>query len=231
MRKEGEVRIYLALSTIGLLMMLCLPLIGSTGELYLWQRAVVAALLLACNAMGASMAFRPNWSSGCLRIGARPEEERPSASKPFVGHHPDCPTFADHVLVIGGRRLCAGCLGLGAGCLLCIPLVSIVLLDRSQVAPLGGALLVAGVVLVGMNLFESIHGPRSVWSHVLLNALFPLAFLLITLGALTISGELMNGIWAILLSLLWIETRKVISRDHHAAICSECPSTCKSFTR
>jgi hypothetical protein len=133
------------------------------------------------------------------------------------------------VIVVRGRRLCAGCLGLGVGCGLSIPLTPLVLLALNY--ELGSVLLLAGLLVVCTTLIGSVYGTAGVRCHVLLNALLPLSFLLITMGALNVSGEFINGLWAILLGLLWIETRKVTSQDRHAAICSECPSPCKSFSR
>ncbi len=223
--KEG--RVYMALSAAGLLMMLCLPFIGGKGELHPWQRGLVAVLLLICYVAGAVMAIRPGLARGSADISGQEEKARPPPFRSFAGHHPECPAFADHTLSFRGKRFCAGCAGLAAGCLLSVPLVPILFIDLP--GECGAALLVVGTVIVGANLIEWPHGAWGVRSHVLLNALLPPSFCLMAIGALSVSGHFINGIWAVLLGLLWMETRKVVSKHRHASICSLCPEACKSY--
>jgi hypothetical protein len=226
---DKEVRIYLVLSLVGLLMVLFLPFMGKAGELAQWQRYLLLVLFMACYALGLSMALRPNWWPGSRKekdATADDDGRRPR----FIGHHPDCPDFADHVVHIGDRTYCAGCLGLGLGCASSIPLSVIVLLilPPFEVA-VAASLLVLGSALVALNLAESLHGSRYKTAHFLLNFFLPIAYLMIAAGVLAITGMFLNGLWVLVLGLLWTDSRKVLSQYHHQVICRDCPRPCKCF--
>jgi hypothetical protein len=146
-----------------------------------------------------------------------------------IGHHPDCQRFRDHTMVIGDRIRCSGCLGLGLGCLIGLLLIVSYLAEPNSVIGQGAALVAIGLVLVLTNLVETAHHSQSPVWHMMANALLPIGFVLVTVGAAESTGKVAVGLLAVVISFLWLETRIHISDWKHAEICRKCDLECRSY--
>jgi hypothetical protein len=61
------------------------------------------------------------------------------------------------------------------------------------------------------------------------NAILPVGFVLVTVGAAESTGKVAIGLLAVLISFLWLETRIHISDWKHAEICRKCGRECRSY--
>ncbi len=128
-----------------------------------------------------------------------------------VGHHPDCESFKDHIIVTKGKIFCCGCLSLALGSAIAIVLM-VLLMFFSGISPLSGPPLFAlGLSFVALAFVETgIHCRRG--AHMLVNILLPVGFLSITVGVSVATGNMALGLVAVLISILLLDTRITISR-------------------
>ncbi len=146
-----------------------------------------------------------------------------------IGHHPDCERFQDHVVAIGGRAYCGGCLGLALGSVIALVLM-VAYLPGSSISPDAGLFIVlSGLILVAIALFETAIHSRIGSLHVLANIVLVVGFLLITVGVSGAAGMGAMGLIAVLISYLFLDTRIRISEWKHGEICGKCGQDCKSY--
>jgi hypothetical protein len=137
------------------------------------------------------------------------------------GHHSDCSGFTNHEIRLGGKRICAGCLGLLAGSLIAITFSVAQTILNIPVHPLSGPL---GLAFVATGLAYSVVIPRS--SPVLrtaLNAFLVTGFALIYLVLRSVRGL---GLMGISLGIFWMYTRIRLSRWSHERLCAGCDEPC-----
>jgi len=137
------------------------------------------------------------------------------------GHHKDCEEFINHEILIGGKRVCAGCLGLLAGSILAVAITSHQFVQGYAVGPLSGYL---GLAFVVSGLAYSILAPGSPSGfRTLLNALLVTGFALVYLSISSARGL---GLLGISFSVFWMFTRIRISRWSHDRPCAGCEEPC-----
>lgn len=231
MRSGRDFTIYVFLTIAAALLLLLVSLVGPGGsDLPSNERYIVALAFIACCIFGMVVSLRPR----CHRFGkgARKSDlsrSNPSQGRRLIGHHPDCGSFDGHVIAIRGRRYCGGCLGLALGSLAAaIIMVVLIFIDWAPQS-IGLPLLIAGLGLVALALAETAHhlGPGAI--HVLMNAALVIGFLLTVVGVTTATQSGGYGLIAIVLCLLWMDTRVQISDWKHARVCDDCPQGCKSY--
>lgn len=213
--------------------MLMMSLLTSTPEsVQSSSRLFVGISLTFSFLLGISLALRPRW---LLRIVRGREEKGLSASSPnggrrFRGHHPDCNSFNDHVIEIDGRKVCAGCLGLALGASVSILLtIAYAGYQWTLIPDWPGVLVIIGLILVTINLIETYVPNRSTGLHISSNTLLVIGSCFVTIGVLEESGSAINGVLAIIISFLWLDTRIRISNWRHVETCSRCSEKCKVF--
>ena len=146
-----------------------------------------------------------------------------------VGHHPDCDSFETHVIPIGTKKVCGGCLGLALGSSAAIVFMTYYLFGV-MVAPAQGPWLVLfAVILVLIAFVESAMHSRLGKVHVLANALLVIGFFLMTIGVSSATGSGVAGLFTIMICLLYMDTRIRISEWNHANICQKCGRPCRSY--
>jgi len=133
------------------------------------------------------------------------------------GHHPPCDGFRGHEIQVGGKTLCAGCLGLIVGSITALILIlSPHLFSNSPIL---------GVSLISIGLLHPLVGGRPPMLRLSLNALLPMGFALALLSSCRVGG-LPLGFLTLGFSLLWMSTRIELSRWEHEAVCLNCPGPC-----
>lgn len=77
---------------------------------------------------------------------------------------------------------------------------------------------------------ESLRQHRRPMLHLLANSLLAPGFALIVIVTLQTTGQLIDGLFAILLCFLWMDTRIQLASWHHYKLCTKCSDTCKSYS-
>ena len=142
------------------------------------------------------------------------------ASIKFEGHHPTCGNFFSHVLKLGRKTYCAGCVGLVTGAVFSLigcPFYFFGGLHEAAYTPffwfgfisVTFALLQYHIFIVNSGVF-----------HFFLNALFVLGTFLIFI----VVNEKNSAVGVFLLPLIvyWVMTRVTLSKLEHKKICSTC---------
>jgi hypothetical protein len=131
--------------------------------------------------------------------------------------------------MLRGKCYCSGCLGLALGC--CVAAVAMALLIFVEWPPesLGLPILLLGLAFVCLSLAETAVHLRLKAFHVLANIMLVIGFLAAVVGVAVGTQNGGYGLIAILLCLLWMDTRVQISNWKHAHVCHKCPQDCKSY--
>jgi hypothetical protein len=205
------------------------------------RSSVAAAFALVCM-VGLSMALSPNWIGRVFRqaphgpppgadgldLGDGGDDGMPRRAR--VGHHPDCDRFDGHRLRRGEGALCAGCTGLAAGSVAGIALAiaySIVPFSIEGVST--RALLYGGIALVLADLVTDLVPGRPAAAHATLDALMVVGAFMATVGTLVSTRSLGYGLLAVLVAVMWVDTRVTLSAWRHIDTCGRCPEACKAY--
>jgi len=195
------------------------------------EKVVVAALFVFLCVLGILFALRPNW----LKTRVLTEDKNKTnnvneGKRGFCGHHPDCSVFEHHRIICGKKTWCAGCLGLLFGCIMSILSMMLYVLVPLKLSLLVIRLLFFLGLLVIMILYaESVLPRRHAGVHVMVNVLCILGFFLVTVSVVELSGDIVYGFYAMLLCVLWLDTRIHLSQWHHSRLCHRCPQSCKVY--
>jgi hypothetical protein len=221
---------FVLLSAIGGVCVVIIGLLGSSHvEADAWGKLLVGTPFILSCLVGISLAFRPSWIGGRIKGRESSPVEKRNASRRILGHHPDCDRFKGHVVEMGGRTVCTGCLGLAIGAMISIFLMlayMIIPLEFSSSSPY--LLFTAGLAMVALCLSEATF-TKNRFIHVLLNILLILGFFLIVMSVFQLSGKPIYSWVVIIISFLWLETRIQIANWRHDRICSSCSEDCKIF--
>ena len=180
-----------------------------------WALFTVIALL------GAIATVLPHRCTPTLRI---PPDLPPTRSTNIFGltvvhgHHADCGHFDNHELIMGDKRVCAGCLGLLAGAAATIPIATAHFIYGAQIPKVAGYI---GLALVAIGLGHKVLPLRVPPSlSVLLNALLVTSYALILVA---VNGERSVNLMAITIAVYWTYTRIRLSTWSHDQTCGRCP--------
>lgn len=221
---------HLLLSALASAIMLSFALVGtaSSNDLTPIERmAVVSAFIMICTLGMLSALDLVSFARGKEQL--IPRERGRARSGPMrVGHHPDCEGFRGHTIGLRGRTYCCGCLSLAFGSGIAICLMAMLMLF-TNIAPTNGPYLVLlGLLIVAISFLEAwVHRQR--WTHILANVLLPVGFMLMTIGVTVATGDGALGLVAVLISILFMDTRISISRWKHEDICRRCCRECKAY--
>ncbi len=201
---------------------------GEGGSLSSWERAVVGLVFAAACVFGILRSTRPS-AFKFLQGATSVHGHGNGNGRSRAGHHPDCDGFNSHVIEVGSRKRCAGCLGLAIGSALGLASVPGYLLINAGSAGLAAMVAIAGFSLVAVAIIETAVVHRSAKVHVVANAVLVLGFAAVVYGTTDLSSSLYVGLLAVLLCYLWLDTRIKISETRHARICAACTQDCKAY--
>jgi len=137
------------------------------------------------------------------------------------GHHSDCKALSNHEILLGEKRICAGCLGLLAGSFIAVILTATQAIQRMPIPLQFGYL---GLAFVAAGIVYSVVIPGSPpFLRTVLNAFLVTGFALVYL-VLTSVRDL--GLMGISLSIFWMYTRIRLSRWSHERLCTGCDEPC-----
>jgi hypothetical protein len=146
------------------------------------------------------------------------------------GHHPDCEDFTDHVIKIKSTILCPGCSGLALGCVISILLMCSYIVYPLELQQIHSYILVfLGILFIVLNYGEMLIPARIPYFHLISNIFLVISFFLIILGILHLTGNMVYGLLAVLMSYLWLDTRIQLSVWRHSLVCQNCNESCKIY--
>ena len=189
---------------------------------------------------GLSLALSPNWigrvfrqaphgpTPGAAGLGEDDDDGMPRRAR--LGHHPDCERFDGHRLRRGEGALCAGCTGLAAGSVAGIGLsIALALVPLGLDDAWARALLYGGIALVLADLVTDLVPGRPAAAHAALDALMVVGAFMAVVGTLWSTRSLGYGLLAVLVAVMWVDTRVTLSSWRHIDTCGRCPEACKAY--
>jgi hypothetical protein len=221
---------YLILSSLAAMMLLIGSWMGpwTGGTLTYEDRLIVGLAFVGSCVIGIILSLGPNRLHP-LRKNARRNDSRGNVDRAWIGHHPDCGTFGDHLIGINGHRYCAGCLGLALGSVISLAFIVLYLLVPPVDVPMGRWLVVIGMCVVTICMVEVAWHPLVPSLHVLFNLTLPIGFLVVIVGVTSSSTDVMLSLIAILICFLWLDTRIQISDWKHSKTCGTCDRSCRAY--
>jgi hypothetical protein len=225
---------YLILSTIGAALIVIIILLETSNiqDINNIDKLLISiAFVLSC-VFGISLAIKPNWIQKISNRNTKPETglQTKTKSRERQGHHPNCNQFKSHTIQIKNKIHCAGCIGLLLGGIISIVLVVIYLAFLSEIPFLVFQIfIISGFALISFNYLEIKLPVRNPRIHFVSNTLLIIAFLFVVIGMFHLTGNVLLGIFGVLFSFLWLDTRIQLSEWHHQSICKNCIEDCKEY--
>jgi hypothetical protein len=210
-------------------MLLIIALNGNqqSHQITFLDKAIVSTAFMASCVLGIVLSTRPRF---LRRKGTEPPSIQDNPGRPsYVAHHPDCGSFDDRIVSIGGRKYCGGCLGLMLGSAIALVLAFVYLFAPSMDAGQGLLVFLLGMVMVSFCLVGVSSKRRGNWSHFAANPFLVLGFFLVVIGALGATGSVPYGLMAVVICFLWLDARIQISEWRHARTCRSCGRDCRLY--
>jgi hypothetical protein len=195
------------------------------------DKILIASIFITCCLLGISFTISPNWIRRYRTQKTKREKNQAiTANRMFQGHHPDCSLFQKHTLFWKNKTWCAGCLGLLIGlCASIIFMITYLFTTSTPPKMISSLLILLGVFICMFVFFEVVYRNNHPLLHVFSNSLFAPSFFLITINVVGLTGNIVFGLFTILLCFLWLDTRIQLSSWRHRSLCMKCPESCKMY--
>lgn len=234
MSTKNNVKSYVLLSIMGAVLILLILLMNTSDPptIHKFNKLFIGGIFISSSLFGLSLALRPNWIRRIMKRSSRNLNHRihQMKTRKRQGHHPDCKHFKSHTITLNYRTLCAGCTGLALGSTLSIFLTLIYLIFFDEL-PQNIIFLftVIGMLLIAIAYVEIPLPKRRPSVHMMSNIILVLGFLFVIVGVFQVTGNIMYGIFAVAISVLWLDTRIQLSNWRHTLICKYCNNSCKAY--
>ena len=236
MNQKMLVIYFLTLSTIGATLIVIVNWLSPLNvyTIHIFDKIVVAlAFILSC-LFGITLAFWPKWIKRLINKEGHDilEKDPETKKRKHQGHHPDCEPFKNHTIKIKNKILCTGCTGLAIGSIVSILLMgAYISLPLPNGLPLTGLniLIMLGLALVFQNYIETVSTTRNVLLHLISNIFLIIGFFFVVIGIFQLTGRITYGIFGVIISFLFLDTRIQLSLWRHAKICKDCSENCKVY--
>ena len=225
---------YLILSVIGALLIISVSQLASSnaGTIDIFDRIIVGVFFILSCISGVFLAKRPNQIKRFIKQGEYGKSKKHSQSKirKLQGHHPDCEQFKSHTIGIKDKILCSGCTGLLIGSIVSIFLMGFFIVFPNRIkSTILQFFIILGIILIALNYIETVIPLRNTLLHLISNTLLVISFFFTTIGMFRLTGSVVYGIFGIILSFLFLDTRTQLSKWRHAKICRDCNENCKVY--
>ena len=234
MNQRRNIFLYLLFSVLAAVLIIIMVIFTPSNSPFIpvTEKIGVAGIFILCCLFGISFAIRPNWVRRSLQKTNYEENHKSDEEKrPFQGHHPNCPTFKNHTVLLHGKTWCAGCLGLLLGiCASVLFMILYTLINFTFTKMISYVFLGIGLFFLSTVYLEVFYRRKHPMIHVFSNSLLPSSFLLVTIAVEATTGNVLFGFFSIVLGFLWLDTRIQLSNYRHRQLCSDCPKPCKMYT-
>jgi hypothetical protein len=244
LRLSFDVFLYYFLISISFLGLCLLPILTfnnshtSTTLIYTpLQRALVGLIFGGICLLGIMAAIFPSRCSQMLHLG-RSKNSSYFRSKNNIkedkmrirGHHPTCDNFSGHIIQLGDKTYCAGCLGMIIGAVIAI-------LGSLFYFSTGLYLKEAALIIFWLGFFGVAGGllhftlfNLSGIFRLFFNILFALGSFFLFIGIDMITNNLALDLYVLALIIYWIVIRIMVSQQKHQKICMLCNlKPCSSY--
>ncbi len=219
--------VFISFSVVGLLLLTLLTY-NLNSVVFPLQRQVVGSLFGVICAFGVIAGVRPKLCSETAHF-KKERDKSGSEGKTLghgqsglSGHHPECEGFSGHVLRLGGRKYCAGCMGLVTGAVMSVVGSLIYFFADVNIAGAGVGLFWVGFVGVLLGLLQYNLFIRWASVHYLLNVCFVVGAFLLLIGISELTSDFALQLYFLALTVFWIFTRIMLSQWEHKRICAKC---------
>ncbi len=206
-----------------------------------WRRQSAGLLFISICILGmisvffpkqCSMIFHENAKKTSTDVSVREKEGFQKSSKILGvvlthGHHPECKGFFHHELKVGKKTFCIACMGLFFGAVMAIFGALSYFFFEWLVGLDGLFLVVFGIIGVALCLMHyTLFDLHSGLIRFSLNVFFVFGMFLIVAGIdSTVQNSALNLFFAGL-SIFWLFTRILLSKNKHKEICQTCNLDC-----
>lgn len=183
-----------------------------------YQREASAGVFSLICLLGIVAAIYPSRVRSLLRKGSI---HQVGSEGHILGHHPTCGSFTNHVLNVGDRVYCSGCLGLTIGALISVgyTIVSLFFIDSISGV---GALFVVGLALIVIGILQHVIDGNNPMIHSVLNALLVFGVALARSAAQVMNDGIVLDAYFIALMFYIIQVRIELSQIDHSLVCAAC---------
>jgi len=221
--------VFYSISLLSLSILAALALTTQPGSVQVQKEAIGSAFGAIC-ILGIVAGISPSRCNQLFmhvqtkEIGHKERENttREKTGISFIGHHPNCGSFSSHVIQIGGRIYCAGCVGLVVGASIALVGTVCYVVLQSLSAQLVPVIFWSGLagVTIGLLQYELFINKAAL--HFLLNVIFVVGAFLLLVGVSEMNGSLSLGTYFLLVILFLINVRSTLSRLEHEKNCAIC---------
>ena len=192
-----------------------------------FDKFILSLIFIIICIIGFSVSIKPRWYKKIKKISYNKKIRNKKKIK--VGHHPNCKSFRNHIIIIKNKKYCSGCIGLGIGAFFSIVLTIIYLLYAIRYENFYYSIFIFGLFFIFSSFLESLLYNRNSKIHLLSNVLLIIGFNFIIISTLENSGNLIYAMIGLIAAFLFLETRIQISFFNHRNICYNCESDCKIY--
>jgi protein-S-isoprenylcysteine O-methyltransferase Ste14 len=147
------------------------------------------------------------------------------SSSGFVGHHPDCPEFRGHILMVYGRAFCAGCTGLAIGAILAMIGGFLSFFGGFSVGN-PSIVFYTGALLVALGVIQHFIDMGSSILHLVLNVVFVFGAFMLMASIMELNTSFQVEVYLLASILFWVGMRIRVSQEEHVRVCSHCSESC-----
>ncbi len=226
---------YLILSAIGaslISLIILLSLLSSPNimTIHMPDKLAIGIIFILSCLFGICVAIKPNLIGISSKRGSHDGGHLQTIMMEYRGHHPDCEQFRSHTIKIENKILCAGCSGLVMGSVISIVLMSVYIVFHKEIPQtILPVFVIFGMVLIALNYIEIVIPGRKAHFHLISNCFLVISFFFIIIGIFHLTGSIIYGIFVVIISFLWLDTRIQLSNWDHFEVCKNCSETCKVF--
>lgn len=144
----------------------------------------------------------------------------------YEGHHPTCGKFSSHVLPLGNKTYCGGCMGLVTGAVISLTGLPVFFLNNVGLDGVSVGVFWVGFIGVAMGLLQYNLPFNTRIGHFFLNVCFVLGAFLLLVGLWGVNPSFVLNIYLLTLVIYWILSRILLSQYEHSKVCANCPLEC-----
>lgn len=233
MKEKNYSLYYLILSTISIFLLSMLVFLNHSNKniLIINDKLIIGFTFIACCIFGISLTKYPGWIKRLTESSEyRIDKKQIRYKKKYLGHHPDCKEFKNHMFRFKNKIYCSGCFGLFSGSLISIVIMIFYISISSEKSIIFYRFLfLIGILIIIISYLEIIFLIRNSVIHIISNISLIISFLIITISIFELLENIIYGLITILLSFLWIDTRIYLSKWNHKKICKRCIRDCKMY--
>ena len=222
--------IYISISLLGLFLLALLTFTFSLPTTsFPLQKQLFGLIFGGICILGISAGTKPQ---GCSKALHNTKNQKKNAnlklinneSLEFKGHHPACGHYSTHIIHLGDKTYCAGCLGLVVGGT--ASLLGLFLYYSTSFFTQKEGLLFLGVGFIGVIFgLLQYYLSKNNFFHFMLNVFFVLGAFFLFIGVNIVNTSYVVMVYLLSMIVYWIVTRIKLSRLEHRKICIHCDST------